>query len=153
MESVAKPLRRLDDERDAGLLPARLEACRSLRDRFLGDADAVVDAAFRALAASARTCDAPLPPCAALNSGGPCAGEPADAGRDRVRSKPTFDRDAARRLPRGYWNAYHPAFGPAAVMDAFDRVFLADGPGETFRRPPPANDEGLPAAAAYLAAG
>ena len=64
-----------------------------------------------------------------------------------------FDRDAARRLPRGYWNAYHPAFGPAAVMDAFDRVFLADGPGETFRRPPPANDEGLPAAAAYLAAG
>ncbi|KAH8090210.1 hypothetical protein JL720_6522 [Aureococcus anophagefferens] len=64
-----------------------------------------------------------------------------------------FDRDAARRLPRGYWNAYHPAFGPAAVMDAFERVFLADGPGETFRRPPPANDGRPPAAAAYLAAG
>ncbi|KAH8064251.1 hypothetical protein JL721_8396 [Aureococcus anophagefferens] len=76
-------LRRLDDERDAGLLPARLEACRSLRDRFLGDADAVVDAAFRALAASARTCDAPLPPCAALNSGGTCAGEPVDAAATR----------------------------------------------------------------------
>jgi len=93
-------LRRLDDERDAGLLPARLEACRSLRDRFLGDADAVVDAAFRALAASARTCDAPLPPCAALDSGGTCAGEPADAGRDRVRSKPTY-RENERDLVDG----------------------------------------------------
>ncbi|KAH8063426.1 hypothetical protein JL722_2596 [Aureococcus anophagefferens] len=93
-------LRRLDDERDAGLLPARLEACRSLRDRFLGDADAVVDAAFRALAASARTCDAPLPPCAALNSGGTCAGEPVDAGRDRVRSKPTY-RENERDLVDG----------------------------------------------------
>ena len=93
-------LRRLDDERDAGLLPARLEACRSLKDRFLGDADAVVDAAFRALAASARTCDAPLPPCAALDSGGTCAGEPVDAGRDRVRSKPTY-RENERDLVDG----------------------------------------------------